>query len=141
MPVAHINLLKGHSRAELKQIIVRVSDAMAEILVAPKDRLFVWITEHEHHLFGIGGMPAEEALAGGNLAELEMPFVQMALMDGRPQEQFHACISTVTRIIAESIGCDPKNIRVHIASANPDHWGIAGVPASILRKSEIAARP
>jgi 4-oxalocrotonate tautomerase family enzyme len=91
-------------------------------------------------LFGIGGVPAEEALANGSQAALEMPFVQMVLMEGRPQEQFHACISRVTQIIAECIGCNQKNIRIYIASANPDHWGIAGVPASILRKSEIAAR-
>jgi 4-oxalocrotonate tautomerase family enzyme len=140
MPVAHINLLKGHSRSELKQIIIRVSEALAEILVAPKDRLLVWITEHDHHLFGLGGLTAEEALADGSLAELEMPFVQMVLMEGRPLEQFHSSISTVSRIIAEILGCDPKKVRVHIELGNPDRWGIGGVPASILRKSEIAAR-
>jgi 4-oxalocrotonate tautomerase family enzyme len=140
MPVAHISLLKGHSHSELKQIIIRVSEALAEILVAPKDRLLVWITEHDHHLFGLGGLPAEEALADGSLAELEMPFVQMVLMEGRPKEQFHSAISTVSRIVAEIIGCDPKKVRVHIELGNPDRWGIGGVPASILRKSEIAAR-
>ena len=140
MPVAHINLLKGHSRAELTQLIVRMSDAMSDILATPKDRLLIWITEHDHHLFGIAGQTAEEALTGGRLAELEMPFVEMVMMDGRPKEQFDAAIPTVSRVIAEVLSCDPKRIRVHISLANPDRWGIGGVPASVLRKAEIASR-
>ena len=52
MPVANINLLKGHPRESLREIIVGVSEAMSKILEAPKDRLFVWITEHDHDLLG-----------------------------------------------------------------------------------------
>jgi 4-oxalocrotonate tautomerase family enzyme len=140
MPVAHFNLLKGHSRAELRKIIVETSDAMSRILEAPKDRLFVWISEHDHHLWGLSGLPADEALTRGSLAELEMPYVEMVLMDGRPQEQITATIEAVTQIVARAIGCDPKKIRVHIALGHPDRWGIGGTPASILRASEIAAR-
>ena len=103
MPVAHINLLKGHSRDALRRVIVDVSEAMSTILEAPKDRLFVWITEHDRHLWGLGGVLAEEALAHGTLAELEMPFVQMVLMDGRPKAQVHAMIAAVTESVAAAI--------------------------------------
>jgi len=140
MPVAHINLLEGHSRAELRQVIVEVSEAMSNILQAPKDRLIVWISEHKPHLWGLGGVPADEALANGSLAELELPFVQMALMDGRPREQAHALIETVSEILARVLDCDKQKIRIHIAPADPDRWGIGGVPASALRAAEIAAR-
>ena len=140
MPVAHINLLKGHSRDALRRVIVDVSEAMSTILEAPKDRLFVWITEHDHHLWGLGGAPADEALAHGTLAQLETPFVQMVLMDGRPKAQWHAIIATVTGAVAAGTGCDKAKIRIHIAPANPDGWGIGGVPASVLRAAEIAAR-
>src|SRR5208283_5173128 len=105
MPVAHIHLLKGHSRAALRRIIVEVSDAMSKILDSPKDRLFVWITEQDRHLRGLGGVTAEEALAHGALAELETPFVQMVLMEGRPKEQRHAMIAAVTEFIAAATGC------------------------------------
>lgn len=140
MPVAHIHLLKGHPRSALRRIIVEVSEAMSRILETPKDRLFVWITEQEHHLRGLGGVPAEERLAQGTLAELETPFVQMVLMQGRPKEQFHAIIAAVTEIVASATGCDARKIRVHIAVADPDGWGIGGVPASVVRATEIAAR-
>jgi len=129
MPVAHINLLEGHSRAELRQVIVEVSEAMSNILQAPKDRLIVWISEHKPHLWGLGGVPADEALANGSLAELELPFVQA-----------HALIETVSEILARVLDCDKQKIRIHIAPADPDRWGIGGVPASALRAAEIAAR-
>ena len=45
MPVAHINVLQGHSKETLKKVIHDVSMAMADILSAPKDRLEVWVTE------------------------------------------------------------------------------------------------
>ena len=48
MPVANVHLLKGHPREALREIIIGVSEAMSRILEAPEDRLFVWVTEHDH---------------------------------------------------------------------------------------------
>ena len=140
MPIAHINLLNGHSRAVLRRVLVDVSEAMSQILEAPKKRLVVWISEHERHLWALDGIPAEEALAHGSLEELETPFVQMVLMGGRPKEQFHALIAVVTDILADVLGCDRKKIRIHISSGDPDGWGVGGIPASIVQAVEIAAR-
>ncbi len=140
MPVAHINLLKGHSRLVLQQIIAETSDAMARILEAPKDRLLVWITEHDPGLWGVAGAPAEQALARAAREDVEMPFVQMVLMEGRPKEQHHRMIEEISAIIHGALGTDKNRIRIHIASANPDFWGIGGVPSSISRAKEIEAR-
>src|SRR5271166_2812069 len=106
MPVAHINLLKGHPRAALRQLIGDVSEAMAEILAAPKDRLEVWITEVDPDLWGISGEPASDVLAREPRASVEMPFVQMVLMEGRPIEQHHRIIAALSEIIAEVLGLD-----------------------------------
>ncbi len=140
MPVANINLLKGHPREALREIIIGVSDAMSKILEAPEDRLFVWVTEHDHDCWGLSGVPASEALASGDRRNLEMPLVQMTLMEGRPKEQLHAIMAAVTAVVAEGAGCDPKKIRVHVASASPDGWSIGGVPASVSRAAELATR-
>ena len=140
MPVAHINLLKGHSPEALRQIIVEVSDAMSRILAAPKDRLIVWISEAEPALWGIGGIPASEALASGTHQELEIPFVQMVLMEGRPKEQLHSLMEAITEIVSRCTGTSRDRIRIHIASAHPDNWSIGGVPASISRAKELAER-
>ena len=140
MPVAQINLLKGHSPDALRQILAGVSEVMSRILKAPKDRLIVRIVESDPALWAIGGIPASEALASGRREELEIPFVQMVLMEGRPKEQFHALIETITEIVARCTGIAPSRVRIHIALAHPDNWGIGGIPASIARAKELEAR-
>lgn len=140
MPVANIHLIKGHPREALRQIIVDVSDAMARILAAPKERLIVWITEADPDLWGLGGIPAAEVLAADKRDGLEIPFVQMVLMEGRPKQQLHEVMAAITEIVGRATGIDSTRVRIHIALANPDTWSIGGVPASISRAAELAKR-
>jgi 4-oxalocrotonate tautomerase family enzyme len=140
MPAAHINVLKGHQRSQLRRLIVEVSDVLARILQAPKDRLEVWITEIDPELWGVCGVPAAEVLQTTPMAEAEMPFIQMVLLEGRPREQHHALIADVTEVVARVLGARRERIRVHIAESRTDCWGIGGVPASIARAQEISAR-
>jgi 4-oxalocrotonate tautomerase family enzyme len=140
MPVAHINLLQGHSKETLKKVIHDVSMAMADILSAPKDRLEIWVTEIDPDLWGVEGELASEVLKIKPRHQVEMPYVEMVLMEGRPVEQHHKIITTVTDILAQHLGTDRGRIRVHIANCKPDNWGIGGTAAAILRKAEIEAR-
>jgi 4-oxalocrotonate tautomerase family enzyme len=140
MPVAHINLLKGHERKTLQTIIAEVSEAMGRILESPKDRLLVWISEVDPALWGVAGIPAEEALAGDAREDIEMPFVQMALMENRPLEQKQRVIAEITEILHNALGTRKERIRVHVSAVDPALWGIGGVPASISRAREIEAR-
>ena len=66
-----------------------------------------------------------------------MPFVQMVLMEGRPIDQHHRVIAAITDIIHHATGVEKGRIRIHIANAQPDSWGIGGVPASISRAREM----
>lgn len=140
MPVANIHVLKGHPRPALQQVIREFSAAYAEITNSPIDRLQVWITEVDPELYAISGVPASEALADGVRSQLEIPFARILLMEGRPLSQVHAAITSVTEIIARNLGTDPARVRVHVERADPERWGIGGIPASILRKDEIEAR-
>lgn len=140
MPVANINLLRGHPREVLRQIVVETCEVMARVLGAPKDRLIVWITENDPEIWAIGGVPAAEALAEGDRRALEIPFVQMVLMEGRPKEQLHAVMAGITDVVSRATGIDIGRIRVHVASAQPDTWSIGGVPAAVARAAELAAR-
>ncbi|MCI4679983.1 tautomerase family protein [Rhodoblastus acidophilus] len=140
MPVAHIHLLKGHSRVVLRTIIAKVTEAMSRVLNAPKERFMVWVTEIDPELWGIEGRPASEALTAQDRNSVEMPFVEMVLMEGRPLAQYHAVIEEVSAAIAEALQSDRSRVRVHLVQAQPDYWGIGGVPYSILRADEIAAR-
>jgi 4-oxalocrotonate tautomerase family enzyme len=140
MPVANLHVLAGHPRANLKQWIRETSDALSEILDAPKDRLEVWVTEIDPELWGIGGAPASEVLAQTPRHDAEMPFVRMVLMEGRTTEQLHRVIGELNAITARLLAVDAERIRIYIAHAHPDRWGIGGVPASVRRAAELAAR-
>jgi 4-oxalocrotonate tautomerase family enzyme len=140
MPVAHLNLLRGHPRERLREVVQQVSAAMSRILAAPADRLEVWITEVDPDLWGVAGVPASELLRDQPLSAVEMPFVQLALLQGRPLAQHHALITEITDILVRVLGSDRDRIRVHGTEADPDKWGIGGQPASVRRAAEIAAR-
>lgn len=140
MPVANIHVLAGHPRESLKNWVRETSRALSEILAAPMDRLEVWVTEIDPDLWGICGAPASEVLAQSPRREAEMPLIKMILMEGRPTEQLHRVIAELTAITARLLDVDKERIRVHIEHAHPDRWGIGGVPASIRRAAELAAR-
>jgi 4-oxalocrotonate tautomerase family enzyme len=140
MPAAHVHVLAGHQRASLQAVIADVSAAMASILGAPEERLEVWVTEVDPGLWGIRGEPASEVLAREPREQVEMPFVEMVLLAGRPKEQHHGLIAEVTAIIERILGTAPGRVRVRISEVAPDSWGIGGVPAAVARASEIAAR-
>ncbi|HLO63357.1 MAG TPA: tautomerase family protein, partial [Azonexus sp.] len=138
MPVANLHVLAGRPREHLKSWIRETSQALSDILAAPKDRLEVWVTEIDPELWGISGNPASEVLAHTPRREAEMPFIKMILMEGRPVEQLHRVIAELTAITARLLDANAERIRVHIEHAHPDRWGIGGVPASIRRATELA---
>jgi 4-oxalocrotonate tautomerase family enzyme len=140
MPVAHVHVLQGHPRPALQQVIADISQAMADIIGAPKERLEVWVTEIDPELWGIGGEPASAVLERSPRNQVEMPFVQMALLAGRPKEQHHALIAAITAIIERVLGTEQGRVRIQIAEVDPDSWGIGGVPAAVARAEEIRAR-
>ncbi len=140
MPVCNVIVLKGHPPAKLKQLVVECSDTLARIIGAPKDRLEVWVTEVEPALWGLSGQPGDEVLQTANRADVEMPFIRMVLLQGRPVEQHYQLIAEMTAVVASVLGADAERIRVQIDEVHPDRWGIGGVPASVRRAAEIAAR-
>lgn len=140
MPVANLHVLAGHPRDKLKQWVRETSNALAEILAAPLDRLEVWVTEIDPDLWGICGVPASEALQQTPRHDAEMPFIRMVLMEGRSVAQLHRVIAELNAITARLLDVDAQRIRIYIAHAHPDRWGIGGVPASVRRAAELAAR-
>jgi 4-oxalocrotonate tautomerase family enzyme len=140
MPAANVHVLSGHSPASLKQLLAEISEVMVRVLGAPAERLEVWVTEVDPALWGIAGEPAADVLRRAPRGEVEMPFVQMVLLAGRPREQHHALIAEITAVIERVLGTAPGRTRIHIAEADPDSWGIGGRPAATVRAAEIAAR-
>lgn len=140
MPVAQINVLAGHPRAVLQQLLREVSRTYAEVLESPVERLQIWINEIDPGLYAVNGEPAEDALATGDRSEIEIPLARLVMMSNRPQSQVEAAIARVTEVISRVLGTDPERVRVEVMAVAPERWGIGGVPASVKRQAELAAR-
>ena len=67
MPAAQVHLLAGHPRARLRQLVAEISEAMAQVLDAPMERLEVWVDEIDrcniYHASLLAMQRAVEALA------------------------------------------------------------------------------
>lgn len=140
MPVANIHVLAGHPRPVLKQLVREASATLARVIESPIDRLQVWITEVDPELYAIAGEPADEVLVSSPRAEVEIPLIRMTLMEGRPVEMLYRVMTEMSTVTARVLGGDPKRIRVQIDHVTPDRWAIGGVPASVARAGELAAR-
>jgi phenylpyruvate tautomerase PptA (4-oxalocrotonate tautomerase family) len=140
MPVANIHVLAGHPRPVLKQLLREASATFARAIGAPPDRLQVWITEIDPELYAIAGEPADEVLDRVPRGEAEIPLIRMALMEGRPVETLHHVMAEMSAVVARHLGGDPQRVRVQIDHVNADRWAIGGVPASVARAAELAAR-
>jgi phenylpyruvate tautomerase PptA (4-oxalocrotonate tautomerase family) len=140
MPVANIHVLAGHPRPVLKQLLREASATFARAIGAPADRLQVWITEIDPELYAIAGEPADEVLDRVPRGEAEIPLIRMALMEGRPVETLHHVMAEMSAVVARHLGGDPQRVRVQIDPVNADRWAIGGVPASVARAAELAAR-
>jgi 4-oxalocrotonate tautomerase family enzyme len=140
MPIANVHVLRGHPRPVLEQLLREVAHAYADVLDAPIERVQVWITEVDPELYAIAGEPADEVLATGSRASLEIPLVRLVMMEGRTAEQVARAMASLTQVVAGTLGGDPERVRVEVQTVPPDHWGIGGVPASVKRRAEIEAR-
>lgn len=141
MPIANIHVLAGHPRPVLKAMLREASQAFAQAIDAPPERLQVWITEIDPGLYAIAGEPADEVLARGvPRGQAEIPLIRMALMEGRPVETLHRVMADLSAVVARHLGGDPQRVRVQIDHVHPDRWAIGGVPASQARAAELARR-
>lgn len=140
MPNAQINVLAGHPRPALRQAVANVAAALSTVLDTSPDRIAVWVNEIDPELWLINGKPAAEVLDDWPRAEVEMPFVHVSLIEGRPKNLLMHLNREITDGIAHALGTNPDRIRVVVHLVMDDLWSIGGVPASVVRAEEAAAR-
>lgn len=139
MPVANIQVLAGHPRPLLKQLLREASATLSRVMQAPPDRLQVWITEVDPELYAIAGEPADEVLLKQPRADTENPMIKMVLLEGRPVEKLQEVMAALTEVTARILGGDPKRIRVQIDLVSADRWAIGGVSVTAQRAAQAAS--
>lgn len=60
MPFAQIFLVSGRTEEQMKAVIEKVTDALAEAVGAPRENVRVWIQEVPNTQWGIAGKTAKE---------------------------------------------------------------------------------
>jgi 4-oxalocrotonate tautomerase len=57
-----------------------------------------------------------------------MPFVQIAMLQGRTEDQKRKVIGKVTDALIDTLGVARDTVRVMIADVPATNWGIGGLP-------------
>jgi 4-oxalocrotonate tautomerase len=119
---------------ELKSKLLRLTaELFAEITESPIDRIRTQVHELPADSFAVGGVAVAES-------GVQAPFITLDVLEGRPLEQHTALIERISGLVAELVGVPLDRVRLRINVVPASSWGIAGVPASELRKAEIDAR-
>jgi 4-oxalocrotonate tautomerase family enzyme len=139
VPVAHIQILQGHSPAVLKQLLREASAMLARVMQAPVDRVQVSITEISPALCAVCGEPADELLTHQTLATTENPMIKMVLLEGRPVEKLHEVMREISNVTSRVLGGDPQRVRVQIDLVSADRWAIGGEAVALIRARELTA--
>ncbi|MBN6205656.1 4-oxalocrotonate tautomerase [Ralstonia pickettii] len=61
-----------------------------------------------------------------------MPFIQIQIIEGRPQEKINALLKNVTETVSETLEAPKENVRVIVTEVPKTHWGIGGKSAKDL---------
>jgi 4-oxalocrotonate tautomerase family enzyme len=130
MPIVQVHLLAGeHGPSQVAELLRALTTRYAEVLDAPVERIRAFVTEH----------PPQHWATGGEIG-VEAPYFTALVLADRPVEQRRRLIGAFTDVIAGVLGVERRLIRGRIEPVDPGDWGIAGIPASTARRSEIDAR-
>ncbi len=132
MPIVEVHLVEGlHTPAQHAELLRTISVRYAELLDAPLDRIRAYLTLHR---------PEHWATAGEAGSPRSAPYFTALVLEGRAAEQRRRLLEAFTDLLVDLLGVDRKLVRGRIIQVSPDDWAIGGVPASVARRSEIAAR-
>jgi 4-oxalocrotonate tautomerase len=119
---------------ELKAALLReTAELFAEITESPVDRIRTQVHELPADSFAVGGVAIAES-------GLQAPFITLDLLEGRPLAQHAALVERMSALVADLVGVPLERVRLRINEVQTTGWGIGGVQASELRRTEIESR-
>lgn len=134
MPILNIHLAENcFNVSAVQKLISLCSDAFAAGLGCPVDRVRVFVTEHKPAFYCVGGKFVSDGA-------VPAPAFSFMVLEGRPLEDRQNLMRTFTDIIVETLNVPRESVRGGVVPMPPENWSVGGVPASVLRQSEIEAR-
>jgi 4-oxalocrotonate tautomerase len=134
MPILEYHLSAGlHRDEDIAELLLRSSRLYAEVLASPIERVRVLATLHAPQHVAVGGQLLSDGAP-------DAPSFHFLVLEGRPLEQCQALIAGFTDLLVQVLKVDRQRVRGGCWPIPPEHWGIAGRPASAARAGEIQAR-
>ena len=139
MPVAQLFLVTQAYDAQALAALLQEASAFyaaslyPEAESPPLERVRIFITDTASEHWATGGRQVSQ---GGRPA----PYFTCIAMKGRAADRLNAMMAGFTDLIVRHLGCDPALVRGRLIEIAPEHWFIAGTPASQTRAAELAAR-
>lgn len=132
MPIAHFHVVDA-SADQQRRLIEGATRIYAEAFESPVDRIRIFVQNYPANAVGVGGMLVSDGIS-------QAPFFTALAMKGRPATQRHRVLREFTDLLGEIFAIDPETVRGQVLDIDPDNWGVGGVPASVKRAAELAAR-
>lgn len=132
MPVAHVHV-SAISPEQERRLLVEGSERYAAIMSSPVELVRIFVQQFPATSVAVGGRPLADS---GDQAA----YFEALTMSGRPLETRHRLLTEFTDLIVEVMGIERSLVRGMVIEVDPEHWGIAGTPASVVRSGEIADR-
>lgn len=134
MPILEYHLVDNqYSEAQCEKLLVESTRLYAEVLRSPPDRIRVFIHLHKPSMVAVAGVPVSR---GGEAS----PYFRFLVLQGRPLEERQRLLSGFTELLVDILGARKGSVRGGCWPIPPEDWAIGGVPASVARAAEVAAR-
>ncbi|WP_437882926.1 tautomerase family protein [Pseudomonas sp. LRF_L74] len=134
MPIVNFHLLDGQLPADREAALLEGATRIyCEVLGAPPERIRALISRHAPKDFAVAGALCS---AGG----VHAPFFEFYVLQGRTADDRQALMAGFTELLVGTLGVRREEVRGVCRQVAADDWCIGGVPASVQRASEIAAR-
>jgi 4-oxalocrotonate tautomerase family enzyme len=131
MPLLTIELMEGHSPVVHRQLIEQCTALYAKALEAPPERIRTKIHAVAADCWGLEGVQGNPRVS---------PLMIFEMMEGRTRETLEKLMADVSVLVAAILAIPVESTRVMLREFPPTHWAIGGVPASVARAAEVAAR-
>lgn len=118
MPLIHISLRAGKSKAYRHAIFDSLYHAMRDTFSVPEDDQFMTIREHEAANFRYG------ASYLGIQRSDDLVFIQISAMNTRTVEQKKALFRRIADLLGESPGIRPEDVFVNLIEGAKENWSL-----------------
>ncbi|MEM8977498.1 MAG: tautomerase family protein [Pseudomonadota bacterium] len=118
MPLVHISMRSGKSKAYRQAIFDSIYLAMRETFNVPEDDQFMTITEHDETSFRYGATYYDVSRSD------DVVFIQISAMNSRTAEQKKALFRRIVDLLGENPGMRSEDVLINLVEGVKENWSL-----------------